>query len=76
VPNGNNPVYPEGPFYNDDTPSFEYNPERANQILDQAGYGTDGGTRTYPEGDAWAAFVERVRNPSQTREDLGQPDFS
>jgi peptide/nickel transport system substrate-binding protein len=73
----NVPVFPNGPFFNEEMPEFEFNPSRANQILDQAGYGTDGsGNRTYPEGDAWAAFVERVRNPNMTREDLGQPDFS
>ncbi len=46
IPNG------LGPFYNDNLVDYEYNPELANQILDDAGYAdTDGdGIRETPDG--------------------------
>ncbi|MDX1744392.1 MAG: ABC transporter substrate-binding protein, partial [Halobacteriales archaeon] len=53
--------------------------DRAREVLAQAGYTWDGQDRlVYPEGEAWAAFVERTQpeNLNTRREELGQPDFS
>ena len=64
------------PFYGETEP-YEYNPEMAQEMLQQAGYTFDGDDNlVWPEGDAWDAFAERVENGHASREDLDQPDFS
>lgn len=64
------------PFYTDDFPSYEYDPERGKQLLRQAGFTYDGDTLVAPSGDAWDAFVERVEDGHSDRSDLDQSDFS
>ncbi|MDP2562428.1 ABC transporter substrate-binding protein [Psychrobium sp. 1_MG-2023] len=44
--------------YNEQLTTYHYNPERARQLLEQAGYG-DGFTM-----DLWAAPVQRIYNPN------------
>jgi peptide/nickel transport system substrate-binding protein len=41
----NNVLPPESWAYNRDVPRYDYNPERARQILDKAGYGAKNGIR-------------------------------
>jgi peptide/nickel transport system substrate-binding protein len=65
------------PFYADDVPTYDYNVEKANQMLRQAGYTTNNnGTLVWPQGNAWDAFATRVENGHADRSDLDQPDFS
>jgi peptide/nickel transport system substrate-binding protein len=64
------------PFYGETEP-YEYNVDRARQLLQQAGYTYDGDEMlVWPEGDAWDAFAERVENGHATRSELDQSDFS
>ena len=63
--------------YHAETESYEYDPETAQEMLQQAGYTYDGEDNlVWPEGDAWDAFAERVENGHASRQDLDQPDFS
>lgn len=67
------------PWFNPDAMEYEYDPERAKDILTSAGYTWgDDGTLHWPDGDAWDAYVERLgpENTHKRREELGQPDFS
>jgi peptide/nickel transport system substrate-binding protein len=79
VPKSNNPIVKTSPWYSDDTVPREYNIEKAKTILRKAGYTWDDqGMLHYPDGEAWAAFVERIQpgNTNKRREELGQKDFS
>lgn len=64
------------PFYTDDAPTYEYNPEQGQQLLRQAGFTYNGNTLVAPSGDAWDAFTERVEDGHADRSDLNQADFS
>lgn len=64
------------PFYTDDAPTYEYNPEQGQQLLRQAGFTYNGNTLVAPSGDAWDAFTERVEDGHADRSDLDQADFS
>ncbi|AXG05428.1 ABC transporter substrate-binding protein [Haloplanus rubicundus] len=64
------------PFYGETEP-YEYNVDRARQLLRQGGYTFDNNDMlVWPEGDAWDAFAERVENGHATRSELEQSDFS
>jgi len=64
------------PFHGETEP-YEYNPEQAKTMLEQAGYTFDSNDMlVWPEGDAWEAFDERVEHGHATRSELDQPDFS
>jgi peptide/nickel transport system substrate-binding protein len=64
------------PFYGETDP-YEYNPEQAKTMLEQAGYTFENNDMlVWPEGDAWEAFDARVENGHATRSELDQPDFS
>lgn len=77
VGKGHNFVFPDHRLFNEDVPENEYNINKARQILKEAGYTWDSeGRIQYPDGEAWAGFVERTENPYQSREDLGQPSFA
>ncbi|GGL66279.1 ABC transporter substrate-binding protein [Halocalculus aciditolerans] len=79
VPNGENPISPITPWNTEDTKNYSYDPEAAKTILRKAGYTWDSdGNLRYPNGEAWAAFVERIQNGNthKRRTDLGQSDFS
>jgi peptide/nickel transport system substrate-binding protein len=79
IPRSNNPIVDSSPWYTDDTVPREYDIEGARNILRRAGYTWDSQDRLqYPNGEAWAAFVERVQpgNTNMRREELDQPDFS
>lgn len=77
---GENPISPLlETWHNPDAKRYGYDPSGARTILRKAGYTwSDDGTLQFPEGDAWAAFVERVQNGAthKRRTELGQPDFS
>lgn len=79
-PTGGNNLAPIiGDWYNPDAHQFDFDVEEARSRLEKAGYTWDNeGTLRWPNGEAWAAFHERIQqeNTSKTREDLGQPDFS
>lgn len=79
VPIGENPISPITPWSTDDAKDYEYDVEGAKTILKKAGYTWDSnGNLQFPNGEAWAAFVERIQNGNthKRREELGQPDFS
>ncbi|MFC6823656.1 ABC transporter substrate-binding protein [Halopelagius fulvigenes] len=79
VPNGENPISPINPWHTEDTPEYSHSVDEAKTILKKAGYTWDsGGNIRFPNGDAWAAFVERIQtgNTHKRREELGQSDFS
>ena len=64
------------PFHGETEP-YEYDVERARQLLRQGGYTFDSNDMlVWPEGDAWDAFAERVENGHATRSELEQSDFS
>nr|WP_321112638.1 ABC transporter substrate-binding protein [Halorussus salinisoli] len=63
-------------WHNPDVEPYEYNPERGQQLLQQAGYTMEGEILVWPEGEAWDAFVTRVEDGHADRNDLDQPDFS
>jgi peptide/nickel transport system substrate-binding protein len=66
-------------WYNSSVKRYGYDPEAARTILRKAGYTwSDDGTLRFPNGQAWAAFVERVQNGNthKRRAELSQPDFS
>lgn len=79
-PTGGNNIAPIlGNWYNEEAYQYEYDVELARTRLEKAGYTwNDDGTLVWPDGEAWAAFHERIQqeNTSKTREELGQPDFS
>lgn len=79
VPPGENFISELTPWHNGDTYNYEYDVEQARTILEQAGYTWDeNGNLRFPNGEAWAAFVERVQNGNchQRRTELGQPNFA
>ncbi|WP_394347931.1 ABC transporter substrate-binding protein [Halorussus salinisoli] len=79
VPSGENPISPITQWNSSDTKDYGYSTEEARSILKKAGYTWDSnGNLQYPNGEAWAAFVERIQNGNthERREELGQPDFS
>lgn len=72
-------VYEEDPMHNPNLPQYDYNPDKANKILDEAGYiDTDGdGIREDPATGKDLAFelltpsdVHRVKMAKLIREDL------
>ena len=74
---GQNLLTPILPPYYAETEPYEYNPEMAREMLQQAGYTYDGDDNlVWPTGDAWDAFADRVENGHASRQDLDQPDFS
>lgn len=79
IPNGENPISPLTPWYNENTTDYGYDADTAKSILKKAGYTWDGnGNLRFPNGKAWGAFVERIQNGNahKRRKDLGQKDFS
>ncbi|GAA0256413.1 ABC transporter substrate-binding protein [Haladaptatus pallidirubidus] len=64
------------PFYTEDIPAYEYNPEKGKQMLEKAGYSYNGDTLQAPSGKAWGAFEKRVKDGHADRSDLEQADFS
>lgn len=52
IPANTGIIHPESEWYNPDLPGYEYNPTKANEILDSLGFfDTDSdGVREYPEG--------------------------
>ena len=79
VPNGENPISPITQWHTDDTKNYGYNVDEARTILKKAGYTWDSnGNLQFPNGEAWAAFVERIQNENthKRRTELGQADFS
>jgi len=79
IPKSNNPIAENSPWYTDDTIPREYNIEKGRSLLRKAGYTWDNqGRLHYPDGEAWAAFVERTKpgNTNRRRTELGQKDFS
>ncbi|AFK19559.1 ABC transporter substrate-binding protein [Haloferax mediterranei ATCC 33500] len=79
VPNGENPISPITQWHEPDTKKYENDVEGAKAILRKAGYTWDSNDNIrFPNGEAWAAFVERVQNGNthKRRSELGQPDFS
>jgi peptide/nickel transport system substrate-binding protein len=79
VPSGENPISPITQWHSSETEDYSYSIEEAKSILRKAGYSWDSnGNLQYPNGEAWAAFVERIQNENthKRREELGQPDFS
>jgi peptide/nickel transport system substrate-binding protein len=77
---GENPISPIlKDWHNPDVKRYGYDPDAARTMLRKAGYTwSDDGTLRFPNGRAWAAFVERVQNGNthKRRAELGQPDFS
>jgi peptide/nickel transport system substrate-binding protein len=77
---GENPISPLlDIWHNSHIKRYEYDRDAARTILKKAGYTwSDDGMLQYPEGQAWAAFVERVQNGNthKRRTELGQPDFT
>lgn len=77
---GENPISPLLDDWHADTaPRYGYDLDAARTILREAGYTwNDEGRLHFPEGRAWAAFVERIQNGNthKRRTELGQPDFS
>jgi peptide/nickel transport system substrate-binding protein len=66
-------------WHNPNVKRYGYDPNAARTILRRAGYTwSDDGTLRFPNGQAWAAFVERIQNGAthKRRTELGQPDFS
>jgi peptide/nickel transport system substrate-binding protein len=79
VPTGENPISDLTQWHNSDVTDYEFDIEEARSILERAGYTwDDDGNLRFPNGDAWAAFVERIQDGNQykRREELDQPDFS
>jgi len=79
VPNGENPISDLTPWHTSDTTHYEFDIDGAKSNLERAGYTwDDDGNLRFPNGDAWAAFVERIQpgNMHQRRDELGQADFS
>lgn len=79
VPPGENFISQLTGWSTKNTHDYEHNPEKARTILKKAGYTTDENDNLqFPNGKAWAAFVERVQNGNchKRREELGQQDFS
>jgi peptide/nickel transport system substrate-binding protein len=77
---GENPISPLlDTWHNSHVKRYEYDLNAARTILEKAGYTWgDDGTLRFPEGQAWAGFVERIQNghTHKRRTELGQPDFS
>ncbi|GAA0456068.1 ABC transporter substrate-binding protein [Halococcus dombrowskii] len=77
---GENPISPLlDTWHNPNAKRYGYDRSAARTILRKAGYTWDEeGTIHFPEGQAWAAFVERIQNGNthKRRTELGQPDFS
>lgn len=64
------------PYYGEAEP-YEYDPDRARTMLQQAGYTFNSDDMlVWPEGDAWNALTERVEDGHASRSDIDQPDFS
>jgi peptide/nickel transport system substrate-binding protein len=79
VPPGENFLSDITAWHNPDTHDYTHDVEAARDILDRAGYTWDpAGNLRFPNGEAWAAFVERVQNGNchRRRTELGQPDFA
>lgn len=79
VPSGENPISDLTPWHTSDTTHYEFDIDGAKSLLEQAGYTRDDdGNLRFPNGDAWAAFVERIQpgNMHKRRDELGQADFS
>jgi peptide/nickel transport system substrate-binding protein len=79
VPPGENFISEIMQWHNPDTRNYEYNIEAARSILERAGYTWDDNDNLrFPNGAAWAAFVERVQNGNchRRRTTLGQQNFA
>ncbi|QLC35280.1 ABC transporter substrate-binding protein (plasmid) [Halarchaeum sp. CBA1220] len=79
VPPGENFISDLTIWHNDDSYDYGYDVEEARTILERAGYTwDDAGNLRFPNGDAWAAFVERIQNGNchQRRTELDQPNFA
>ena len=77
---GENPISPLlDVWHASDAKNYEYDRSAARTILRKAGYTWDDeGRLHFPEGEAWAAFVERIQNGNthRRRTELGQPNFA
>lgn len=79
VPPGENFISDLTIWHNPETKEYEHDVEAARGILASAGYTWDeNGNLRFPNGEAWAAFVERVQNGNchRRRTELDQPDFA
>lgn len=79
APNGENPISPITQWHESETKRYSTDADEAKAILQKAGYTWDSdGNIRFPNGDAWAAFVERIQNDNthKRRTELDQPDFS
>ncbi|WP_394346449.1 ABC transporter substrate-binding protein [Haloarcula amylovorans] len=78
APDGENPIS-EVTQWHAETTGYDFDIDGAKDILRKAGYTWDGDDNLrFPNGEAWAAFVERIQpgNAHRRRSELGQPDFS
>ncbi|WP_435101081.1 ABC transporter substrate-binding protein [Halarchaeum sp. P4] len=79
VPPGENFISELTSWHNGDSYDYTYDVEEARTILAEAGYTwDDAGNLRFPNGEAWAAFVERVQNGNchKRRTELDQPNFA
>ncbi|WP_435185676.1 ABC transporter substrate-binding protein [Halobellus sp. EA9] len=79
VPQGENFLSQLTGWSSKNTYDYKYDVKQAKSILKEAGYTWDSnGNLQFPNGEAWAAYVERIQNGNchKRRTELGQPSFA